>query len=201
MTSLTACEPFFQYMRRYVDLDDETMQLIAAHTKEVIYPKKHTLLLEGNPCDKIYFIVSGTARSYYSDFTGKTMTWTFHFNSEVSIPRNLFIDDHRAFLTGQLSTISIETLSQIKALSFTKDQVNFLVQNSSVYADWLHKINESTFVHMYDRALNLLTLSAVDRYNKMLKDEPHLLQMFSNYYIASYLGIAPQSLSRIRGIV
>lgn len=59
---------------------------------------------------------------------------------------------------------------------------------------------KSAFLHTYDRVFTLLTMTATERYNKLLKEEPQLLQMFSNYYIASYLGIAPQSLSRIRGM-
>ena len=198
MISLENCEPYFAYIRKYMGLDQDTMALIAANTGEIIFPAKQTILWEGNKSDMIYFVVSGTARSYYTDFSGKTITWAFHFNNDASINRNLFALDYRAFLTDRPSTVSIETLSELRAITISKTQQNFLIENSSVYERWMRKLNEIAYAYMFDRAFTQLTMAATDRYNKLLKDEPHLLQMFSNYYVASYLGIAPQSLSRIR---
>jgi CRP-like cAMP-binding protein len=198
MTTIEACQPFFEYMRKSVELDADTMQLIADHSNEVTLPPKHFILQEGSACDKVYFMVSGTARSYYTDFSGKTITWSFHFNTPASISKNLFAVDYRAFLTGQSSSVAIETLSEVKALVFPKTQVNYLIEKSLLYERWMRKLNENAFLHMYERAFTLLTLAAAERYSKLLKEESHLLQMFSSHYIASYLGIAPQSLSRIR---
>jgi CRP-like cAMP-binding protein len=198
MIPVETCEPFYNYMRQFVELDIDTMQLIADHTSAVTLPEKHLLLLEGNPCDKIYFIVSGLGRSYYTDFSGKTITWNFYFNTPESTSKNLFATDYRAFLSNKLSSIAVEALTEVQALLFTKKEVNYLIEKSFTYERWLRKLNETAFMNMYDRAFTLLTMAAADRYEKLVKEESHLLQMFSNYYIASYLGIAPQSLSRIR---
>jgi CRP-like cAMP-binding protein len=127
-----------------------------------------------------------------------TVTWAFLFNNKESATRNLFAVDYRGFLTNKPSNISIETLSEVSALVFTKEAVNNLIEKSFKFERWMRKLNESAYLHMNDRAFTLLTMSATDRYHKLINEEPHLLQMFSNYYIASYLGIAPQSLSRIR---
>ena len=198
MIPIETCEPFFTYMRKSVELDPGTMQLIADHTNEVTLPEKHLILQEGSPCEKIYFIVSGLGRSYYTDFSGKTITWNFHFNTPESTSKNLFGVDYRAFLSNKLSSVAIETLSEVNALMFNKTAVNYLIEHSFIYERWLRKLNETAFMNMYDRAFTLLTMAAAERYDKLVKEESHLLQMFSNYYIASYLGIAPQSLSRIR---
>jgi CRP-like cAMP-binding protein len=198
MNTPETCEPFFKYMRKYVDLDPDTMDLVAAHSGELTIPPRHIILHEDSLSDKVHFIVSGTARSYYTDFSGKTVTWSFHFNNEASNSRNLFAVDYRAFLNNQPSSVTIETLSEVNAITFSKAQVNYLIDKSFIYERWMRKLNESAFMQMYDRAFTLLTMAATERYNKLVKEEPHLLQMFSNYYVASYLGIAPQSLSRIR---
>jgi hypothetical protein len=92
----------------------------------------------------------------------------------------------------------IETLSELGAIVFTREAVNYLIEKSLNYEIWMRKLDEMAYLSMFDRAFSLLTMSATERYHKLLTDEPHLMQMFSNYYIASYLGIAPQSLSRIR---
>jgi len=194
------CEPFLDYMRKYVELDDHAIQMIVTNAKEVTIPKKNTILHEGIPCDKVYFIVSGEARSYYTDFTGKSITWSFHFNTPASISKNLFATDYRSFLSKENSAISIEALTDVTAIMFTKEQVDYLIANLFIYERWMRKLNENAYIHTYDRVFTLLTMTASQRYEKLLKEEAHLLQMFSSYYIASYLGIAPQSLSRIRGL-
>ena len=198
MVPIDTCEPFFEYMRKYVELDADTMQLIASQMNEITFPQKHIILVEGGMCNKIYFIVSGTARSYYTDISGMTITWSFHFNNNASITKNLFAVDYRAFLKNQPSSIAIETLSEVSALVLTQEAINYLIEKSFKFERWTRKSNQASYVHMYDRAFTLLTMTATERYHKLLNDEPHLMQMFSNYYIASYLGIAPQSLSRIR---
>ena len=198
MTTVEACEPYFAFMRKSVDLDSDTMQLVALHLSKVSFPSKHIILPQGSICNKIYFMVSGTARSYYIDGSGVTVTWSFLFNNNKSINRNLFALDYRAYLTNQPSSIAIETLSEVTALVFLKEEHNSLMQKSSKYESFMRKLNETSYLGMFDRAFTLLTMSATERYNKVLNEEPHLLQMFSNYYIASYIGIAPQSLSRIR---
>ncbi|MEX6689889.1 Crp/Fnr family transcriptional regulator [Danxiaibacter flavus] len=198
MIPIDACEPYFEYVRKYTELDAEAMQLIASQISEVTFPKKHIILPENSACNKVYFIVSGTARSYYTDFSGITVTWSFHFNNSRSVIRNVFAVDYRAFITNKPSSISIETLSEVKAFVFTKEAVSSMMERSLKYEIWMRKLNENAYVSMFDRAFTLLTMSATERYSKLVEEEPHLLQMFSNHYIASYLGIAPQSLSRIR---
>jgi CRP-like cAMP-binding protein len=198
MVPVDVCEPYFEFLRKYVKLDLETEQLIASQISKVSFPHKHVILSEGGVSNKVYFILSGTARSYYTDYSGTTVTWSFHFNSNLSLIRNVFVTDYRAFLTNNPSSITIETCTEVTALVFTQEAVAYLMEKSLQYEIWMRKLNEMAYVSMYDRAFALLTMSATQRYHKLLRDESHLMQMFSNHYIASYLGIAPQSLSRIR---
>ena len=198
MIPVDTCEPFFNYMRRSVELDPDTMQLIASHVSEITFPPRHIILTQGVSCNKIFFVVSGTARSYYIDVSGMTVTWSFYFNNEKSIVRNLFALDGRAYLTNEASSIAIEALSEVSALVFTKEALSYLMEKSLKYEIWMRKLTENAYVSMYDRAFTILTMTATERYHKLLNDEPHLMQMFSSHYIASYLGIARQSLSRIR---
>jgi CRP-like cAMP-binding protein len=198
MIPVEACEPFFEYMRKSVELDCETMELVAAHISEATFPPKQIILAQGSVSNKIFFVVSGMARSYYIDVSGMTVTWSFYFNNNKSIVRNLFALDGRAYLTNEPSSIAIEALSDVSALVFTRENLNYLMEKSLKYEIWMRKLTENAYVGMYDRAFTILTMSATERYQKLLNEEPHLMQMFSNYYIASYLGIAPQSLSRIR---
>ncbi|OJV20557.1 MAG: hypothetical protein BGO21_08270 [Dyadobacter sp. 50-39] len=73
-----------------------------------------------------------------------------------------------------------------------------LLSQSGGFGMWLRKLHGKSLVIAYDRIACLLTASATERYQMLLEDESYLLDMFSNYFIATYLNVTPQSLSRIR---
>ncbi|WP_051200129.1 Crp/Fnr family transcriptional regulator [Flavobacterium subsaxonicum] len=190
--------PFFEFVSQDLPMDIDMIALIAGHCKPVAFKKGCRLLETGADGKYIYFIVSGQGISYFTDYNGKTTTWFFHFNTPEASVKNVFAVDYKSFLSGAPATISIETLTDVTALRFSRDDVHFLTYNCALFEKWMRLVNERAFIMIYDRLSTLLTLSATDRYKKFLADEPHLLNMFSNYYIASYLDVAPQSLSRIR---
>ena len=192
------CAPFLDYMSKDVELDEETIQLVAANCRLVKLAKGKRLLEAGNISHFVYFMVSGECISYFTDHNGKTTTWFFHFNIPESTVKNLFAVDYKSFLSLQPATLSLETLSPVTAIRFSAEEVRNLIERSRTFERWMRLLNERAFIQTYDRISTLLTLSAPERYKKFLTDEPWLLNMFTNYQIASYLDVAPQSLSRIR---
>lgn len=192
------CKPLLAYINSVVTLDSESEENIAGETKEITIPKGGMLFHTGETARYSYFIVSGKARSYYTDYSGKTITWLFHFNEPFSNVKNLFIVDYKSFLTQTPGTISIEALTDIKLIQMSHQMFDKEYLRAPAFDNFMRILNEKAFIIIYDRIYTMLTMSATDRYLKLLNNEAHLLQMFSNYYLASYLGIVPQSLSRIR---
>lgn len=189
---------FTKYLSTLVNLDARSIAIIQECSKEVSFPKGHIISSAGTVCRYAYFLISGEARSFYTDFSGKTTTWIFHFNHSVSNIKNLIIVDYKSFLNSKPASLTSETLTNIKAVQISKSDLDYALQHSLVCERAMRKVSDESFIVAYDRAFTLLTMSATERYHKLIKEEPHLLQMFSNQYIASYLGITPQSLSRIR---
>jgi len=194
-------KPFVDLVSNDVLLDEETKILINGNCRPVKIAKGELLLNAGEVCRDIYFMVKGRAISYFTDYDGKTTTWFFHHNLPNAPVKNLFAVDYRSFLSGAPSGISIQAISDIDALKFSKEAVGLLVERSGSFAVWMQKLHEQSLIVAYDRIATLLTLSATERYQKFLQDEPYLLDMFSNYHIATYLNITPQSLSRIRRLL
>ena len=190
--------PLLNYIEKMVSLNDAAVKIILNNSKEVLIPKGHIIFNDGKSTRYIYFIVSGKARSYYSDYTGKTITWLFHFNEKQSDFKNVFIVDYKSFLTQTPGNMHIEALTDIRAIRIGQRGLESKFEHVPVLEKCLQKLNEYSFIAAYDRVFNLLTLSASDRYNHLLCKEPHLLQMFPDKYLASYIGIEPPSLSRIR---
>jgi CRP-like cAMP-binding protein len=166
--------------------------------RQVSIPKGQMIFNEGEIAKYAYYIVSGKAWSFYTDDTGKTITWSFHFNELQSGFGNLFIVDYKSFLTQTPGTLSIEALTDCKALRIGHQGIDPRFGQVPALEQCLRKLNEYAFTVAYDRIFTLLTMSATDQYHKLLKNEPHLLQMFNDKYLASYIGVEPQSLSRIR---
>ena len=193
-------DPFLLFFNTLIKVDDATIKLVEDHCRVVTIPRKKIVLHEGDLANRVYFVVSGKARSFYTDFSGKTTTWLFHFNVPESHIKNLFLVDYKGFVSNQPSQISIETLTEVRAILFTREQTDFLIEHSAIFERGMRRISDASFTRVYDRIYTLLTMSADQRYKKLLKEEPHLLQLFSNNDIASYLGVAPQSLSRIKAI-
>ncbi|WP_295718006.1 Crp/Fnr family transcriptional regulator [Mucilaginibacter sp.] len=190
--------PLLNYLGKLVNLDEAAVQIILNSCKDVLIPKGNTIFNERKRTQYVYFIVSGKARSYYTDFAGKTITWSFHFNEAQSDFKNLFIVDYKSFLTQTPATMYIEALTDIRAIRIGHREIDAKFEPNPIFEQCLRKLHEYAFIAAYDRVFNLLTLSASDRYNKLLRNEPHLLQMFPDKYLASYIGIEPPSLSRIR---
>jgi len=190
--------PFIEYLSTIVDLDTEATLLIEERTKEVSFPKGHIISPAGTVCRYAYFLITGEARSFYTDFSGKTTTWIFHFNQQFSNVKNLLIVDYKSFLNGRPASLTSETLTSLTAVQISRSDLGYVLERSLICERAMRKVSDASFIVAYDRAFTLLTMSATERYNKLLEEEPHLLKMFSNQYIASYLGITPQSLSRIR---
>ncbi|MDP9076748.1 MAG: Crp/Fnr family transcriptional regulator [Bacteroidota bacterium] len=190
--------PLLNYIRKIVNLDDAAVEVILNSCKEVLIPKGQTIFNDGKNVKYLYFIVSGKARSYYTDCTGKAITWAFHFNEIQSDFKNLFIVDYKSVLTQTPRNMYIDALTDIRAIRIGKRGVDLQFEDVTVLEKCMQKLNEHSFIAAYDRVFDLLTLSASDRYNHLLRNEPHLLQMFPDKYLASYIGIEPPSLSRIR---
>lgn|GEM_PF-302922 len=190
--------PLLNYIGKIISLDNSAVEIISNNCREVLIPKGQMIFNEGEVAKYAYFIVSGKAWSFYTDNTGKTIAWSFHFNEVQSGFNNLFIVDYKSFLTQTPGTMSIEALTDIRALRIGRRGFDPRGGHVPVLEKYLRKLNEYSFIVAYDRVLTLLTMSATDRYNKLLKSEPYLLQMFSDKYLASYIGVEPQSLSRIR---
>ncbi len=183
---------------KIVSLDDSAVEIILDNCRDVLIPRGQIIFNEGEIAKYAYFIVSGKAWSYYTDYAGRTITWSFHFNEIQSEFKNLFIVDYKSFLTQTPGTMTIEALTDISAIRIGQRDLDFKFGHLPVLEKCLQKLNEHFFIMAYERFFNFLTMSATDRYNRLLKNEPYLLQMFTDKYLASYIGVERPSLSRIR---
>lgn len=190
--------PFINLISQFVQLPDRDSQLLENELEFKTYKVGDKILQEGSICKNILFIVSGKARSFFINQEGQDLTWNFHFNDNESKFENYFLVDYNSFLTQTPTFLSFQALEDIEVVMLSYDSIQKLTSNSHILEKVASKMSETAYQYVHKRAFTLLTLNAKQRYLQILKEEHYLLNKFQHYLIASYIGVAPQSLSRLR---
>lgn len=141
--------------------------------------------------NQFYFIISGFMRLFYLDNKGEEQT-TFLCSS------NDFIASFSSLINQTKAAENVACITDCELLKISYVDAKQLVQQSEVFRNFFLVTFEKSISLAALRANDLALLSAEQRYQKMIDQQPHFIQHIPLQYIASYLGIKPQSLSRIR---
>jgi len=153
--------------------------------------EQHVVLVdETNVADHIMFVRKGYLRTYF-DKDGDEIT------RDISSV-NSFFTALTSFITKKPSFEIVSTITDCEVLMIGRDDLNYLYQHHSNWQMIGRRIVEEMFVRSQKRIYSLLTKSAEERYLKLMHEKPDVLQNVPLQYIASYLGITSQSLSRLR---
>ena len=154
--------------------------------------KKHQFLLnEGDVCKYVGFINSGCLREYSID--NKGVEHIIQFAIE-----DWWVSDLHSFLSGLPATFNIDALQDSEVLLIEKSAREELLNSCPKMERFFRLLIESNHVATQQRIADSLSTSAEERYLKFIKTYPKLFEQVPQNHIASYLGITPQSLSRIR---
>ena len=190
--------PFIKFISHFISLPDRDSKLLENELKFKKFNLGDKILQEGTICKDIMFITTGKARSFFINHEGQDFTWNFHFNDNDAKFENYFLVDYNSFLSQMPTFLSFQALEDLEVVILSYASIQKVVSNS-IYLEKVSSIMSATaYQNVHKRAFTLLTLNAKTRYLQLLKDEPYLLNKFQHYLIASYLGVAPQSLSRLR---
>lgn len=159
---------------------------------EVILKKKEFLLHQGQICSFIGFVKAGVLRSYIEK-EGEDFISDFYFEGS-------FITSYRSFLTREPSVGSIQALENSVIYCLSKVNYDQLLQESNEWYKLGKHIADTLFVKKCRKETSLLMDNALGRYKLLLQTYPHIEQHISQYHIASYLGIKPESLSRLKSL-
>lgn len=153
--------------------------------------QKGDFLVEaGQVCQYVSFLNSGLARLYYT-FDGKDISTGFVHAGE-------YTSEYESFLTRKPATQNIGALSDLEVVDLGFDDMQRLYKQYLVFQEFGRKIAEMLFIMLNQRNTALLVLSPEDRYRRMLADNPGLFQEVPQYMLASFIGVTPEHLSRIR---
>ena len=172
-------------------LSPKAEQYVVSIAKEKSVSKGDVLIGQGQAVKNTYFVKEGCIRSYCIDKNGKEHTLQFAI-------KNWWISDFIAIYTNELSTLTIECITDSNIIEFNAEKLNGIYSIFPEFEAFQRKNLERHVVSLHKRILNQLQLTAAERYELFLHQYPDIEQYTPNYHIASYLGITQQSLSRIR---
>lgn len=177
-------------LRTYIEFNEDEERFIANVFKVKHFAKGEHFLFAGDVCREAAFIESGVFRFYIN--TGERDA-TYYFAAE-----NEFICDYPSFLPQRPSSINIQALeaAEIRAISF--DDLQRFYRQITFGERFGRLIAEEIFVDSIQQLTSFYHDKPAVRYQNFVHRFPQLVQRLPQYYIASYVGIEPQSLSRIR---
>jgi CRP-like cAMP-binding protein len=178
------------YFNNFIQLSDEEWNAFAACTQKEVIQKRDLILGEGKICDFIAFVEEGMFRFYYVDDGNEKVT-AFFFPGD-------FVSNYRSFLTGQPSDHYIEAMKDSIVYKIRKSDLKTLYDLYPKIDRLGRFIAENLYLTVAKRLDAFLYASPEERYRELQLRNSKLLQEVPQYMLASYLGVKPETLSRIR---
>lgn len=180
-----------QALRKYVPMPDEEAALILSFFKERKYKRNILLLRSGEVAHEVYFVLKGALHQFYTDEEGNERTCNFTFEQD-------FVTDLESFSQQTQSPSSIKTLTETTCLSIKCTDLVALMKQSAAMNEYFRMLIERVAAKSIKRTKSLLSFSPEKQFRELIEDQPEIFQRVPQRYIAQYLGIAPESLSRIK---
>jgi CRP-like cAMP-binding protein len=176
-------------LRKYLS-ENGLMDELVQYIKRIEVKPKTILLSEGEVAKKLYIVEKGCLRSYfYKD--GRDITFQFFMENDA-------VASFQSFFNGCPSQLYIESIEQTKLLVLNKKNIDIFLNK---YPD-VQKIMSSGILNRLffytNHLMSFLKDKPIERYQNLIKNNPQIIQRIPHHYIASYLGITPVSLSRLR---
>lgn len=174
-----------------INISQEEARSLMAKCYRRTFKKKELLSENYKIIDEVYFIEKGIIRVKIYDLN--STEHTIHFAIE-----NQFIADYRAFLTREKSRYQLEALEQTEVIVLSKEAIEWGYQSLEEGEKLGRLIAEFYFTYLDTRIEHLYTLSPMERYELMNQIFPNIHNRVPQHMIASYLGITPIHLSRLK---
>jgi CRP-like cAMP-binding protein len=171
-------------------LSGEEWDDFAGHLRLKEVRRGEFLTREGTIEHYLYFLNRGATRHFYLK-DGKEFTVDFHFAGE-------FVTAYYSFITRQPSAVSIEVLEDAEVVVISHKELQDFYATSHSAEKIGRLMAERQYVLRLRKEMDLLSYSAEERYAQLMEKHPEMVQLISVKHLSSYLGIQPESLSRIR---
>jgi len=174
----------------YIQIFKDKIDKADIWEKDIRLTRGEYLKVSGSRDTNLYYVVEGSLRIYFEDqFVEQTLRLGYQGN---------FIAALDSFITNQPSDLYIQALKKTKLKSISKDAFEKLVRSSPEIIEIWHIILSGLIHEQIEREKDILIQSPMERYQRVLKRSPQVFQNVPHKYIASYLRMTPETLSRLK---
>lgn len=184
-------EVFFEHINKKVPLTEEDRALIKTYLIPKKVRRKQYLLQEGDICKNIIFVEKGVLREYTVDESGREHIIQFALEGWV-------IADLYSFLTGEPATYTIDAIEDSELVLVSKSAHEEMLQKIRNYETYIRLSITSAYLAMQKRITRSTVASVEERYEAFISLYPQIAERVPQHMIASYLGLTPETLSRVR---
>lgn len=179
------------YVTRCIDLSNEELEYFNSILEYTKVPKKTMLLHEGDVCNFEAYINKGCIRNYYIDANGFEVTLQFAIE-------DWWVSDIESFQNHTPSNMFIETLEDCELLILSPQTKELLLAKVPKLERVFRLMLQRNLAVLQSRLFKTISTSAQEKYLDFLISYPTIPQRVAQHYIASYLGISPEFLSKVR---
>lgn len=184
-------DSIIKHFNNYLPLDDRESEVLTSRLTERKIKRKQYILQEGDICKYFTYVVEGCFKMYGVDHSGAEHNLVF-------TAENDWIADIDSLHKERPSKLFIEAVEPSTILQISKGDLWYLYTNFPKFDRNFRVIIEDKYIELQNRLLQTFSTTAYQRYESFLEQYPNLSNRLPNTQIASYLGITPEFLSKIR---
>ena len=183
--------PIIEHFSNFLSLNDSEVEELGNRLTEKKVKRRQFILQEGDVCRHYTFVAKGCFKMFKVDNKGQEHNLQFAIENE-------WIADIGSFHSEKPSELYIEALEPSTILQIAKPDLLYLYTHYQKFDRNFRVLIENEFINLQKRVLQNISSTAEERYLDFLKNHPNLFNRISNVQIASYIGVTPEFLSKIR---
>ncbi|EDM38647.1 cyclic nucleotide binding-regulatory protein [Pedobacter sp. BAL39] len=184
-------EVLFSHIQDKVSLSDDDKTAIKSFFIPKRLRKRQYLLQEGEVCRCLTFVAKGLLRTYNVDEKGDEHINIFGWEG-------WWLSDFRSFLSGDPAVFNIDAIEDSELLMISRSDYEELTLRVPIMDRYFRILYQNSLVTKERRLMSAITHTAQEKYLKLSESNPEIIERIPQHMVASYLGIAAETLSRIR---
>lgn len=178
------------FLMNELEMSERDANMFLSGFVPVSYKKGSLILEEGKPCNTVRIILSGSARGFVN-MDGKEMTINFYFAKDHAY-------DYSSYILNNYSEINIQALEALETLEMNMEFQDFMAIENLSYYKMNVNMFKMNFLKMEKERRAFILKSPKERYLHLLQNNKQIISTVPQHQVASYIGISPEHLSRIR---